>query len=82
MTNFLMFIATAVIAVYAILSYNLAKQIKNESDKEREKYHKLVIDLITSNMVGKGSHNSTPEQLKNQFVETRKKMTELFVDIN
>ena len=78
MTNFLMFIATAVIALYAYKNHELVKQIRKESDREKEKYHTLITSLIASNMVGKGKHNYTKEQILGQFKTYRENLEKIF----
>lgn len=67
---FLTCTATIVIAFYAWKSHELAKQIKEESDKEKKKYQELMTALIASNVMQCFLHGQIPESNLTSFNNT------------
>lgn len=57
-------IATAVIAVYSIFSYQLAREIRKFEQKNREQFSDLLQAIVVSNMT-KGSGGSVSTSINN-----------------
>ena len=76
MTNFLMLLATAIIAFYAYKSHELAKELKKQSEQDKKKYQELMTALITSNVIQCFLQGQTAEGNLTAFNETVSKIKE------
>ena len=66
-------LATVVIALYAIFSHRLAKRIENQSRSNQERFHELLLSMVSATLVS-GRTVGDPDLATRLFKTQREQM--------